>query len=85
MIKKPHNFYNSVDFFLMCRSGDKEVEELLNSNPLLAFDIDEQEMTGLHWAAREGHVNLCRMLTQKYRASCHSKDFYGRTPLHLAV
>lgn len=29
IIKKSHNFYNSSDFFLMCRSGDKTVAELL--------------------------------------------------------
>lgn len=69
----------------MCRSGDKNVEELLIENPELAFDTDEQQMTGLHWAAREGHANICRLLLQKYRANCHAKDCYGRTPLHLAV
>lgn len=42
-------------------------------------------MTGLHWAAREGHANLCRLLTQRYHSNCHAKDCYGRTPLHLAV
>ncbi len=42
-------------------------------------------MTGLHWAAREGHPFICRLLTQKYRANPMSKDCYGRTPLHLAV
>jgi ankyrin repeat protein len=51
----------------------------------LAFDVDEEQMTGLHWGAREGNATICRILLQKYRANCHSKDCYGRTPLHLAV
>ena len=42
-------------------------------------------MTGLHWAAREGHAQICRVLTQKFRANVQSRDIYGRTPLHLAV
>lgn len=42
-------------------------------------------MTGLHWAAKEGHAHVCRILTQKFRANVQSKDCYGRTPLHLAV
>lgn len=69
----------------MCRSGDRSVEDLLINNPELAFDVDDQQMTGLHWAAREGHASICRILTQKYRANVHAKDCYGRTPLHLAV
>lgn len=55
------------------------------ANPELAYDVDDQLMTGLHWAARCGHANICRILIQKYRANCHAKDCYGRTPLHLAV
>lgn len=42
-------------------------------------------MTGLHWAAREGHPYVCKILLQKYRANVLAKDCYGRTPLHLAV
>lgn len=25
MVKKSHNFYNSTDFFLMCRTGDNDI------------------------------------------------------------
>jgi hypothetical protein len=39
-IKKPHNFYNSEDFFLMAKTGDKDIEHLLESNVQLAFDVD---------------------------------------------
>lgn len=42
-------------------------------------------MTGLHWAAREGHAFICKLLLQKFRANVSAKDCYGRTPLHLAV
>ena len=42
-------------------------------------------MTALHWAAREGHPYICKILLQKFRANVGAKDIYGRTPLHLAV
>lgn len=50
--KQPYNYLNSIDFFQMCRSGDIGIQSLLKTQPQLAFDIDEQQMTGLHWAAR---------------------------------
>ena len=58
---------------------------MLDANPYLAFDIDDLKMTGLHWAAREGHAYLTKILLQKFRANALSKDMYGRSPLHLAV
>lgn len=42
-------------------------------------------MTGLHWAARGGHVSICRLLARDFKSSCNAQDKYGRTPLHLAV
>jgi len=42
-------------------------------------------MTALHWAAREGHPYITKILLQNFRANAGSKDMYGRTPLHLAV
>ena len=84
-VKKSHNFYNSEDFFSLAKTGNKDIERLLESNMQLAFDVDEQQMTGLHWAAREGHPYTCKILLQKYRANVGARDIYGRTPLHLAV
>lgn len=69
----------------MVKAGDKEAERLLEANPYLAFDVDEFKMTPLHWAAREGHTYLAKILLQKFRANTGAKDMYGRTPLHLAV
>ena len=85
MIKKSMNYYNSGEFFAMVKAGDKEVERLLEANPYLAFDVDDFKMTGLHWAAREGHAYLTRILLTRFRANTGAKDTYGRTPLHLAV
>ena len=57
----------------------------MEENPYLAFDIDDLKMTPLHWTARAGYAELVNILTTKYRANPAAKDFYGRTPLHLAV
>jgi ankyrin repeat protein len=42
-------------------------------------------MTPLHWAAREGHTYLVKILLQRFRANTGAKNMYNRTPLHLAV
>lgn len=69
----------------MIKKGDKDYLRLLEENPYLAFDIDDLKMTPLHWAARAGYAELVNILTIKYRGNPSAKDFYGRTPLHLAV
>ncbi|MFP4374136.1 MAG: ankyrin repeat domain-containing protein [Spirochaetaceae bacterium] len=40
--------------------------------------------TPLHWAARQGHVEVVRTLIDN-GADVNASDVFGRTPLHLAV
>jgi ankyrin repeat protein len=37
---------------------------MLKENPMLAYDHDEQDLTALHWAAREGFQNIVKLLIQ---------------------
>jgi len=41
-------------------------------------------MTGLHWAARRGHYNLCDLLIKK-KSHVNALDICGRTPLYFAL
>lgn len=41
-------------------------------------------MTGLHWAAKRGHLDIVRILLQ-HGADVDSKDIIGRTPLYFAI
>ena len=61
-IKKPHGYYNSIEFFQAVKENDETVDQMLQLNPYLAYDVDDQRMTGLHWAAREGHVTIVKIL-----------------------
>ena len=40
-----------------------------------------EESSPLHWCAREGNENLCRLLL-KHNADVNIQDAYGNTPLH---
>lgn len=46
--------------------------------------IDCEGQTVLHWAARNGKVNIIHYLVVKLNADIESKDKYGRTPLVVA-
>ena len=41
-------------------------------------------MTGLHWASRRGHYELCELLI-KYNSHINALDILGRSPLFLSL
>lgn len=85
-LSKAYQYANSKDFFAAVKDGrNQQVEEMLKENPMLVYDHDEQNLTPLHWAAREGFQNIVRLLIQDYHSNFDARDCYGRTPLHLAV
>lgn len=41
-------------------------------------------MTPLHWASKQGHPEIVKLICQKYRVNINSQDNYGRTPIYIA-
>jgi len=60
------------------------VQHLLNENPELVNRIDENGMTGLHWAADRGHVEIVMLLLNN-GSSLNAEDDEGQTALQYAV
>ena len=85
MKSKPYQHYNSIEFFKLVKDGNlQEVELSLKETPTLAMDFDDQKMTPLHWASRQGHTEIVKLLVQKFKANVNAQDKYGRTPLYIA-
>ena len=44
-----------------------------------------REITDLHLAAAEGHINIIRLLVNEFDAIVDVRNDAGRTPLHVAA
>ena len=54
----------------------------------MGFDINlrtKHQENCLHIAASFGHIELCKMLLEKYSFDIHAVDRYGRSPLHKCL
>lgn len=66
-------------------NGDLEkVRALIQNDPDLVFSKDDKGYTPLHWAAKNGHMDVARLLLAK-KAEINAKTNIGWTPLHEAA
>ncbi|KAM3145671.1 SMC5-SMC6 complex localization factor protein 1 [Paramecium bursaria] len=73
------------EYFQLIKLDDVgELQLMLNKNPYLVYSYDHAHLSGLHWAAKRGFVEIAKLLIQ-FNADVDSKDFVKRTPLYLAV
>ena len=66
-------------------SGDKE--KVLSLLPIVsdpAGITDSNNWTLLHYAARRGWTDVCRLLVEQYQVDPHCRDSTGWTALHIA-
>ena len=66
--------------------GDKE--KVLSLLPVVSDPAgirDSVNRTLLHYAARYGWTDVCRLLVEQYQADRHCRDSYGYTALHYAA
>ena len=65
--------------------GDKE--KVLSLLPVVrdpAGIRDSNNQTLLHWAARNGWTDVCRLLVEQYQVGVHCRNSIGCTALHCA-
>ena len=63
--------------------NSQQVSSLLQKNPLLLNQPDEQGMTLLHWSADRGSATMIQLLAEK-GADMNALDKSGQTALHYA-
>ncbi|VDN02713.1 unnamed protein product [Thelazia callipaeda] len=61
-----------------------KLKDLLDGNPGLLEERDENQLTALHWASDRGKLELVEFLTGA-GANVNIQDYDGQTPLHYAV
>ena len=65
-------------------NGSIEVFEYLVENGGAVFIKSKNKKTCLHFAANNGHFNLCKLLVEKYEMDLNCKDINKCTSLHEA-
>ncbi|CAD8152610.1 unnamed protein product [Paramecium octaurelia] len=76
---------NSKEFIFAAKQNNiKQVQNLLETNPFLVFQYDFYNMTALHWACKNGHLEIVKILLQ-HHADFDALDVMNRTPLSIAV
>ncbi|KAI5780553.1 ankyrin repeat-containing domain protein [Geopyxis carbonaria] len=68
-----------------CREGKFQlVDELLTSNPKLAYRVDSDGRLPIHWACSFNHKAILQLLTQQQGFDVDAQDGSGWTPLMIA-
>jgi Ankyrin repeats (many copies) len=71
-------------FVWACRFGRTPVVELLLEHGIDPATRDDDAMTGLHWAAANGHVEVVKLLTER-GAPLEARNRWGGTVLDSTV
>lgn len=61
------------------------VIEIVQKNPDLLKDTDEEGMNLLHWACDRGHVEMVSTLCERFGSDINVRDAFQQTPLHYAA
>ncbi|KAL6406885.1 ankyrin repeat domain-containing protein 52 [Ilyonectria robusta] len=85
LISRSHNGVTLNSLFLSSANGHANVVEYLLQHALLDLNgADKNSWTSLHWACRNGHRDVVKLLIT-YGATVDAHDSDGRTPLNRAV
>ena len=69
----------------VARNNQKTMVQMLKDDPRLARQTNfVSGFTELHWSAKQGNVEMARLLAREYSVNINKKTHGGYTALHLA-
>jgi len=72
-------------FIKAAKTGDyKTIKKLIEAKPGLVSACDLLKQSALHWAAKEGHLDICQILIE-HGANANLNDVGDKTPLYYAL
>ncbi|CAK67753.1 unnamed protein product (macronuclear) [Paramecium tetraurelia] len=76
--------YSKEFIFAAKQNNINQIQNLLQTNPFLVFQYDFYNMTALHWACKNGHLEIVKILLQ-HHADFDALEVMNRTPLSIAI
>ena len=78
----PEEFAEGCNLLQAAAMGDaRRGEEMLNRSPRRVNFRDYDRRTALHVAASEGHLQICKLLIEKFGIRINRSDRWGGSPL----
>ncbi|CAD8108561.1 unnamed protein product [Paramecium sonneborni] len=76
---------NSKEFIQASKNNNiDQIKSFLLIQPFLVFQFDYYNMTALHWACKNGYIEIVEILLQ-YHADFDAIDVMNRTPLSISI
>ena len=77
--------YGKIPLHYCAENGSYELFKYLVQSGSDVYLKTNEGKSCLHLAADGGHIDICRILLEKYTFDIHQKDQFGKSPLHYSA